>query len=201
MRIYHRERAGRPIRLIWTLEELDLPYELTIMNAEEGKAEDHLARHPLGRVPVLEDDEGPLFESTALCLHVADLAPEAGLSAPSGSRERALIDQWAIYAMTEIEPPALQAWQLGEKAPEVAEAAGKRAAAAVDAVVAELDGREYLVADRFTVADIVVSEVVRIARRIGIVEVESPIRPYLTAMKARPAYQRAEAIAYPEPVA
>ena len=131
-------------------------------------------------------------ESVALCLHVADLAPEAGLSAPAGSHERALITQWALFAMTEIEPPALQAWQLGEKAPAVAEAAGARAGAAVDAVVEALDGREFLVGNRFTVADVIVSEVVRITRRIGIVEVESPVRPYLSAMKARPAYARAE---------
>src|SRR5215468_5952180 len=133
MRIYHRERAGRPIRLVWTLEELGLPYELTIMDSEEGRGAEHRARHPLGRVPVLEDDEGPLFESTTLCLHVADLAPGAGLSAPAGSHERALIGQWALFAMTEIEPSALQAWQLRDSAPEVAEAAGQRAAAACDA--------------------------------------------------------------------
>ena len=51
------------------------------MTYEEGKGEEHLARHPLGRVPVLEDDNGRLlFESAAICLQIADTHPEAGLS-------------------------------------------------------------------------------------------------------------------------
>ena len=91
MRIFHREYAGRPIRVAWTLEELGEPYELTTMTREEGKGAEHLARHPLGRVPVLEDGEGTLFESAAICLHLADLHPEAGLIPSLGSHERALV--------------------------------------------------------------------------------------------------------------
>ena len=177
MRMYHREGAGRPIRLAWTLEELDLPYDLQIMSREEGRAAEHLARHPLGRVPVLADDEGPLFESTALCLHAADLVPQAGLIPPPGSRDRALVYQWAFFAMTEIEPAALDRYRYGESAPDVAAAAGNRARAAADAAVAALDGREFIVGDRFTVADIIVSEVIRIARRIGVVDLDSPDSP------------------------
>ena len=79
LRVYHREYAGRPIRALWTLEEIGAPYELTLMNWEEGSGEEHRARHPLGRVPVLEDDEGYVFESTAICLHLADLHPQAEL--------------------------------------------------------------------------------------------------------------------------
>ena len=72
MRLYHREHAGRPIRVAWMLEELGEPYEVTVMTREESKGEEHRARHPLGRVPVLEDDEGFVFESAAICLHLAD---------------------------------------------------------------------------------------------------------------------------------
>ncbi len=142
---------------------------------------------------MLADDEGPLFESTALCLHAADLVADAGLIPPPGSRDRALVYQWAFFAMTEIEPPALDRYRYGESAPDVAAAAGDRARAAADAAIAALDGREFMVGDRFTVADIVVSEVIRMARRIGVVDLDSPVRPYLSAMKARPAYERAEA--------
>src|ERR1019366_3742256 len=94
MRIYHRRGAGRPIRIVWTLEELGVSYDLVTLTSEEAAAGEHRLRHPLGRVPVLEDDEGTVFESTALCLHVADLHPDAGLAPAVGTRDRALVYQW-----------------------------------------------------------------------------------------------------------
>jgi len=105
MRLYHREHAGRPIRVAWMLEELGEPYEITMMTREEAKGEEHRARHPLGRVPVLEDEEGFVFESAAICLHLADLNPDAGLAPAPGTHERALLYQWTIFAPAELEPP------------------------------------------------------------------------------------------------
>jgi hypothetical protein len=66
LRVYHRVGAGRPIRVVWALEEVGADYELVMITPEEGRSQEHLARHPLGRVPVLEDEHGPMFESTAL---------------------------------------------------------------------------------------------------------------------------------------
>ena len=66
LRVFHREHAGRPIRVVWMLEELAEPYEITVMTWEEGQSDEHLARHPLRRVPVLEDEHGFVFESTAI---------------------------------------------------------------------------------------------------------------------------------------
>lgn len=89
MRIYHRERAGRPIRIVWVLEETGVPYELEVMNREEGRGEEHLARHPLGRVPVLEDDEG--FERKRF--FAADRVPRARRRA-AGVSPCARADLW-----------------------------------------------------------------------------------------------------------
>jgi glutathione S-transferase len=192
MRIYHRPGAGRPIRVIWTLEELGVPYELVVMSPEEVAGE-HLLRHPLGRVPVLEDEGGTVFESSAVCLHLADLRPEGALIPAVGTHERALVYQWAFFAMTEIEAPAIESRRTREKSAEVADAAAERVRAAVAVIGDALDGRACLVADRFTVADVIASEVVRIAVRVGAVEASGPIAGYLSAMEARPARQRAAA--------
>src|SRR3954469_19098903 len=100
LRLYQRAGAGRPPRVRWALEEARADYEWVEMSREEGHGEEHGRRHPLGRVPVLETDEGLLFESAALCLHVADLHPEARLIAPPGTFERARTYQWASFAMT-----------------------------------------------------------------------------------------------------
>lgn len=193
MIVYHRPGAGRPIRIVWMLEEVGAPYELRIMTTEEAAGGEHRARHPLGRVPVVEYDDGALFESTALCLHTADLHPSAGLVPPVGTRDRALVYQWAFYAMTEIEPPAIQAYRLRESAPEVAKSAAKRLDASVAVIEETLQGREYLVGDGFTVADVIASEVVRILVRLDLMEPQGAIAEYLTLMEARPARQRAAA--------
>src|SRR5947208_14123374 len=108
MRVYHRPGAGRPVRALWALEEAGIPYELELVSKEGESGERHRARHPLGRVPVLEDDDaGMLFESSAICLHVAERAPEAELIPPAGTFGRALTYQSIFFVMTEIEPPAI----------------------------------------------------------------------------------------------
>jgi glutathione S-transferase len=193
MRIYHRRGAGRPIRIVWTLEELGVSYDLVTLTSEEAAAGEHRSRHPLGRVPVLEDDEGTVFESTALCLHVADLHPDAGLAPAVGTRDRALVYQWAFFVMTEIEPPAIESYRRREKWPEMSEAADERVRGGVHVIDDALQGREYLVGERFTVADIIASEVVRVATRVGAFEPRDRIADYLSVMEARPARQRAAA--------
>src|ERR1700739_1863463 len=108
LRVFHREYAGRPIRVVWMLEEIGQPYELAVMSWEQGQSDEHRARHPLARVPVLEDGEGTLFESTAICLQLADLHPQAGLIHPLGTRERALAYQWSCFAPAELEPALVE---------------------------------------------------------------------------------------------
>jgi glutathione S-transferase len=74
----------RSNRVLWLLEEIGRPYEMTRIPMEERGSEAHLARHPLGRVPALELDDGTLmFESAAICLQLADLAPSQRLRARS----------------------------------------------------------------------------------------------------------------------
>src|SRR5207245_9107173 len=72
MRLYHVPRS-RSTRVLWLLEELGAPYDLTVLAREDRQTPEHRERHPLGRVPVLEDEHGFVFESAALCLHLADL--------------------------------------------------------------------------------------------------------------------------------
>jgi glutathione S-transferase len=123
MRLYHREHAGRPIRVTWVLEELGEPYEITVMTREESNGEEHRVRHPLGRVPVLEDEDGFVFESAAICLHLADLHPNAGLAPAPGTHERALLHQWTIFAPAELEPPLIESAVHAQRDPRGAGAA------------------------------------------------------------------------------
>jgi glutathione S-transferase len=193
MRVFHREHAGRPRRVLWTLEELGQPYELVVMSREEGRGEEHRARHPLGRVPVLEDDEGFVFESAAICLQLADLYPDAGLVPPLQTHERALVYQWTCFAPAELEPPLIEAAIHAERDPERSAAARRRFDAAASAVAAALADDEYLLAARFSVADIMVGTAIAFTVRAGFSEdLPSNLKDYLTRLAQRPAYQRAD---------
>ena len=189
IRIFHREHAGRPIRVAWTLEELGQPYELEVMTSEEGRGEAHRTRHPLARVPVIEDDEGFVFESAAICIHLADRHPGSELMPPLGTHERALAYQWSVFAPAELEPALLEAAIFARDDPERAGKARKRFASAAAAVDRPLDGAEYLVGHRFTVADVLVSSALAFAARAGFPEVLTPtVTDYVARMQERPAY-------------
>jgi glutathione S-transferase len=196
MRLYHRDDAGRPIRVVWTLEEAGASYQLERLSLEEGASAEHRARHPLGRVPVLETDDAMLFESTALCLHVAELYLDAGLIPASGTPERALVYQWLFFAMTELEPRMIETYRLRPDAPALADAARERCAAALEAVERRLDGREYLLGESFSVADIVAGEVVRVVGVLGAAELGPNAEAYVERLRRRPARRRATELAF-----
>ena len=175
------------------LEEIGEPYELTVMDREQGSGEEHRTRHPLGRVPVVEFDDGYVFESAAICLQLADLHPEAGLIGELGTHARALAYQWTVFAPAELEPPLIEAAIFREAQPERAEKARARFFKAADAVAASLDGgRDYLVEGRFGVGDVLVSTALSFAKRANFPEPFPPVLDdYLTRLFERPAYQRA----------
>jgi len=198
MRLYHTPRS-RSTRVLFMLEELGAPYELALLTTAERRGDIHRARHPLGRVPVLEDGSGCLFESAAICLQLADLYPDAGLIAAPGTRERGLQYQWAFFAMAELEAPlmdvARQLWAEGDPHQDVIDAARARFAEADGAVVAALGGGQSLVGGRFSVADLLVGGVCGFARRAELAPLSPGLATYVDRIEARPAHVRAAAVA------
>jgi glutathione S-transferase len=192
MRLFHSPRS-RSIRVLWALEEAGAPVELVFVPREQRQTEEHLARQPLGRVPAAEDDEGFLFESAALCLHVADSYPDARLIGPIGSHERALAYQWVCFALTEIEPNIVDFMRSWETDPQRAEAARERFRAAAEVIERALEGCDYLIGDRFTVADIICGELLHVSRRHDLAAGLRNANAYIERLRARPALQRAEA--------
>jgi glutathione S-transferase len=192
-RLYQRAGAGRPHRVRWALEEAGAPYEWVVMDAAEGRGPEHAQRHPLGRVPVLETDEGLLFESAALCLHVADLYADSGLAPAPGTFGRARVYQWVLFAMTELEPALIRTYLAREREGADGGATAKEAARlarAGDAIVDALDGGEFLLGD-FSVADVVVGGVLTSARQYDLLPTAPALHAYLERLDARPAKQRA----------
>jgi glutathione S-transferase len=193
VRLYH-VAPSRSTRVLWLLEEIGQPYELTLLKGEERQTDEHRRRHPLGRVPVLEDEQGFLFESAALCLQLADVYPDAQLNWPLATHERGLVYQWTVFAMTELEPAIIEARRHREDDPARAQTAIERFQAAAAALEHVLNGHQYLVGERFSVADLVCAAVLIIAANAGLTDELPNINAYLERLEARPARQRATAI-------
>lgn len=194
LRLYHRPRS-RSTRVLWALEEAGLPYELELVDRERASSEEHRERHPLGRVPVLEQDGRCLFESGGLCLYVAELAPQAGLIAPAGTLERALTYQWAFFCISEVEPPLVAVMLARERDPARAAEARERARRACEVLERQLAQRDWLVGARFGVADILACSVLVFARALGLLDGLDAAVAYVERLLARPAAQRAYASA------
>ena len=195
MRLYHQPRS-RSARVLWLAEEAGAPIDVVVIAREEKLTDAYGKMHPLNRSPAYVEEGGPVFESAALVLHLADRHPEAGLIAAPGSYERALQYQWAFFAMTELEAPlidaARQMWKdSGEPDAEHIKAARARFEKGAAVVEATLDGGDHLVPGGFSVADILVGGVLGFARRAEIAELSPGLTAYLDQLEARPACQRA----------
>jgi glutathione S-transferase len=187
MRLYYKPGSGRPVRVAWLLEELALPYEAIAVSREDAAQ-----HHPLGKVPVLETADGELFESTAICLALAD---EHGMTASLAAHERALVYQWALFAMTEIEPAYLEHARNLDR-DEARASAGAEAFRARAALLEQpLAESEFLVADRLSVADVVAGGVLALAlRRKLLPDPElANVSDYVQRLTRRPAFIRAAA--------
>jgi glutathione S-transferase len=195
MRLYHQPRS-RSTRVLWLAEEAGAPLDVVVIAREQKTSDDYRKMHPLGRSPAYVEDGGPVFESAALCLHLADRHPEAGLIATPGSYERALQYQWCFFAMTELEVPLVDAarelWkEAGDPDAERIESARTRFANGAAVVEAALADGEHLVGGNFSVADIVVCGVLSFARTAEIAELPAGLVRYVDGLEARPARQRA----------
>ena len=140
---------SRTMRALWLAEELGLDYE---QRQKDESGLDYLAVNPAGKVPSIDDDGLVLWESMAINMYL--VKKHGGDLAPQDLAEEAIILQWTFWAMTEVESTALTALFNRVLRPE-----GERNAALAD--------RQWLVADRFTVADLNVAAVlswVKLAR-------------------------------------
>jgi glutathione S-transferase len=192
-RLYYMPRT-RSSRVLWLLEEIGQPYDLTEISGAERRSEAHLRRHPLGRVPALELGDGAtIFESAAICLQLADLNPGAGLIGPVGSTGRGLVYQWVVFSVAELEAPLFR-W-IGELGEGVSDSPSHdRFADAAAAMQSALADREWLVEDSFSVADVMCGSVLQGANSRGLLEPWPGLEAYVQRGQARPAYARAAAI-------
>ncbi len=197
MKLYYVPQT-RAFRALWALEEFGEPFELVEMTREEKGEAEHRTRHPLGKVPVIDDGEGTIYESTGILLHLADRYPDKGLAPSPGTHERALLYQWLFFAMTEVEVPMVEIYiqKMHGDAPDqtIIDAAAARFTSAIAVIEAELGRRDYMLESGFSIADIVVGEMLTFAGFVDLMDGLPNAAAYGERLKARPAHQRASAV-------
>lgn len=175
----------------WALLELGLEFQ-----AKEGRdylhSEELKKVSPLGKVPAVLINGEPLFESAAICTYLADLVPEKGLIAACGTRERALHLQWVSFALTELEAylwsNARNTFVLPEEQRITALFKQNATAYVQNAQVLEkhLTDHPYMVADQFSVTDILLGFIVNWGNGAGLLKECPQLLSYLDRLKARP---------------
>ena len=181
---------------LWMHAELGEPCEIRIVDLRSGahKAPDYLAVNPMGKVPALVHDGVVVTESAAIIAYLADAYPAAGLAPAPGSLERGAYYRWMFFGPSVLEPMMLD--KLGGVTRENTAAAGHGREEDVMTVLRQaLQGRSYLVGDRFTAADIVVGGTLNFAMMFGAVPREAPFADYVEGLMARPAAQKAAQMA------
>lgn len=198
MKLYYFQQS-RATRVRWMLEELGVPYELALVDMMKGehKQPGYLEVHPLGSLPAIEDNGANLFESAAIIMHLADKYPEKRLAPAVGTPERGEYYQWILFAMTEAEAPLVTIAQHtrflpeAERSPAVVERSSKRFKAVAAVLEERMKGREYILGNGFTAADVVMGGVLFFASRVGQLGDDFPVlRAYFARLMARPAAKK-----------
>ena len=191
-------RAGR---IVWLLEELELPYELNRMDfhPKDLKSDEHRSRHPLGRVPVLDDDDIRIWESGAIVEYILERHKNGGLQPAVDATESPAYLQWCHYCGGMVMPPVntivvqtvlLPPERRDETALAQAQKLLTRALAPVDEALA---GKDYLIGD-FSGADIMLGHACFMSNRLGCVTDDmTNLKGYVGRVADRPAFQKAMA--------
>lgn len=177
----------RDLRLRWACEEAGLAYSVRTIPFD-GRETNHLSRQPFGQIPFLSDGGLEIFESGACLLHLARKSEQLMPRDPAGEADTV---QWTIAALNSIEMVTVPWWFLEISGEEDNKLAGWMESR-LGQIETILSAREWLVADRFTVADLLMADVLRVSkvRAFG----DRPAsEAYVTRLTGRPAFREARA--------
>ena len=189
-------RAGR---IVWLLEELELDYNINKMafNPKDLKSDEHRARHPLGRVPVLDDGDVRIYESGAIVEYVIERHKNGGLKPEVSDPLYPEYLQWFHYCEGMVMPPVntivVQTLLLppDRRDETVLGQAQRLLAKALEPVDESLAGRDYLIG-AFSAADVMLGHACFMSNRLGCVSDEmANLKGYVERISERPAFKTA----------
>ena len=184
----------RDLRLRWALNEVGFDYEVEVVSQGAQRKAANIARQPFGQVPVMLVDGEPMFESGAIVWRIAE-ASDALLPEGQGARDR--VFSWYFAALNSVEPEIMMLAMLDFFASDK-DAAARLRPNVIDGVQGRLkslsdalEDRDWLVGDRFTVADLMMAMVLRILKHTDIVAGHPTLDAYLSRCTDRPAFATA----------
>ena len=183
---------SRSRRALWACEEVGAPYEVVELEWPPSQHPEFLEISPAGTVPAIQDGEVRLIESLAICEYVSrtyggDLVVEPG------DRDYYEYLQFTQYGEATLQPPVVWARRFGPYSPKIVAGARDDFAARLRVIEGALaDGREFLTAGRFTVADLSVGFVLVLSKFLGFADLHPPtVKAYVDRLRTRPAYRKA----------
>jgi glutathione S-transferase len=182
----------RDIRVRWALEEAGLPYRVESVSFRARNTE-HFTHQPFGQVPWLTDGDISIFESGAILLHLGE---RSDALMPTDAQARSDVIEWLFAALNSVEAASLP-WSIFVFSGDTAETPGRKQLdeflkARLKHMERVLGGREWL-AGTFSVADILMADVLRLVDRFdGLAEYHS-VRDYVARATARPSFVKAHA--------
>ena len=192
----HHAPNSRAGRIVWLLEELGLEYTLNGMrfHPEDLKSDAHRARHPLGRIPVLEDEDTILWESGAIVEYLIERHSDGALKPKPDQPNYPAYLQWLHYCEGMVMPPVntivVQTVLLPPERQntEALGQAQKLLTRALAPVNERLGAVDYLAGD-FSGADIMLGHAVFMSNRLGCVpEDYTDLKAYISRLETRPAF-------------
>ncbi|MGR8948111.1 MAG: glutathione S-transferase family protein [Gammaproteobacteria bacterium] len=181
----------RSVRCEWTLLELGVDFDF--IDKRELIGSDELRKlHPQAKLPAIVVDGHTLFESSAICTYLCDLFPDKNLLARPGSYARALHDQWTAFTLSEMEAylwsnAKHQNFYPAEKrVPGVVVTNSEEFRAGAVVLNDLLADNDFIVANQFSVTDIVVSWALNWGRRMHELDRLDNISRYLDRLFQRP---------------
>ena len=198
LKIWGRATSANVMKPLWACDEMGVAYEHEEVGGAFGRTKDpeYLAMNPNSRVPTIVDDGFVLWESNAIVRYLAAKHGK-GTLAPTDPQEHADADRWMDWQQTTVLPfmtPIF--WGLvrtpeADRKPEVIEAARKEGIAVWGILDARLKGRDFIMGDRLTMADIPLGP--QLHRWMNLIT-DRPAMPNLEAwygrLLARPAFKK-----------
>ncbi len=193
----HHLNNSRSQRILWLLEELETPYEIVPYrrDAVTNLAPPELKSvHPLGKSPVIEDGGLKLAESGAIVDYLIRAHGGGRFQPAPGTPEHERYLEWLHYAEGSAMLPLmiqLYVMRLGDAGAPLKDRIDSENDNHLGYVDAALEGRDYLVGNTFSGADVQMSFVGEVARAFGRAANHPNIVAWVERMHARPAFQRA----------
>ncbi|WP_286240790.1 glutathione S-transferase family protein [Neptuniibacter halophilus] len=196
LRLYHCHEA-RSMRSLWLINELQLDAEIiTLSFGEALRSESYLNRHPLGRVPCLEDGEITLFESGAICEYLCETYDKAArLIRLPGDPERAEWLQWLHYAETicvhvaSLTQQQIVIFDPALRSATVRKLETRRLEKAIEVLEAILQDREYMLKSGFSAVDTGIGYSLHAGGLFTDLSAFPAVQAYYHRLAERPAFQ------------